>query len=207
MTLTYYNESSEDESGSEYDELREDETMNYYNESSEDEDEEDIMYEPDEPSPTKYNIVLCEIYNNKIHGVNRDALINQYMVVATFKHFDVAYLNRMSRFYNGSYVNNINKITPHSCIRNYTHIITRPNYVKPEIAHSIRLEGGEQVCIIKTFWIRLIQRAWKRVFRERQYGVRRRGNPRSLMNRQLTGTWATRMPSIKGMLLFSNTAS
>jgi hypothetical protein len=196
--MTYYNESSEDE---ENDESNDDES------SDDDEYEDSIMYEPDEQSPTKYNIVLCDIYNDKLHGVNRDLLHNQYMVIAIFKYLDVAYLNRMAGYYNRAYVDKVNLITPHSCIRNYRNIISSHNYVKPEIAHCFLLAGGEQVCILKTIWIRLIQRAWKRVYRERFGAIRMRSNPRSLIHRQLTRGWNNRLTSLRGMLLHSRAAS
>ena len=175
--------------------------VQYYNESSEEEEEEhDIMYEADELSPTKFNIVLCDLYNEKLHGGDKK-LNSQYMVIGAFKNFDIHYLNRMSRFYNRSYVSKIDKITPHSCIRNYKEIVTRSNYVKPEIAQTILLSGGEQVCILKTFWIRLIQRTWKRVFQERHQIIRMRSNPRYILNRQL-GKRSRGITSLRGMLNF-----
>lgn len=177
--------------------------VEYYNESSDeydDDDDDDLMYDADELSPTKLNIVLCELYNEKIHGGNKK-LNYHYMVVGAFRNFDIHYLNRMSRFYNRSYLNKLDKITPHSCIRNYKQIVTRSNYVKPEIAQTILLPGGEQICILKTFWIRLIQRAWRRIFQERHVVIRMRSNPRYILNRQL-GRRSRGITSLRGMLNF-----
>ena len=174
--------------------------VQYYS-SSEEEDDDDVMYEADEVSPTKFNIVLCELYNGKIHGDNKK-LNSEYMVIGAFKNFDIRYLNRMSRFYNRSYVSKIDKITPHYCIRNYKQIVTSSNYVKPEIAQTILLPGGEQVCILKTFWIRIIQRAWKRVYQERHQIIRMRCNPRYILNRQL-GKRSRGITSLRGMLQFN----
>ena len=189
--MTYYNESSDDDE------------VEYYNESGDEddyEDEDDLMYEADELSPTKFNIVLCDLYNEKLHGGDKK-LNSHYMVIGVFRNFDIHYLNRMSRFYNRSYLSKINEITPHSCIRNYKQIVTMSNYVKPEIAQTILLPGGEQVCILKTFWIRLIQRAWKRVFQERHVVIRMRSNPRYILNRQL-GRRSRGITSLRGMLNF-----
>jgi len=139
--------------------------------SSDYEENEDVMYEPDETSPTKYNIVLCEIYNEKIHGnvsENKKELCNHYLVLGIFKKLDMKCLNEMSSFYNKSYMEKINKITPHSTIRNYRNILTSPNYIKPEIAYCICLAGGEEICILKTFWIRIIQRTWKTIYKSRK---------------------------------------
>ena len=49
-------------------------------------------------------------------------------------------------------------------IRNYNDI--NKNILNIQIAEKIILKGGECVAILKTFWIRIIQRTWKRVFRK-----------------------------------------
>ena len=57
-------------------------------------------------------------------------------------------------FYNEYY--NDNDLDPHIIIRNYENIITRPNYIKPEIAECIILETHHSVAILKTIWLKLI---------------------------------------------------
>lgn len=63
---------------------------------------------------------------------------------------------------------------PHPTIRNYHNIISRPNYIKPEIGQYIILPTQEAVAVLKTFWIRIIQRKWKKVFKERKEQLRLR---------------------------------
>ena len=58
--------------------------------------------------------------------------------------------------------------TRHPTIRNYFNI--RKRGLKPDIAQNIILSGGEKVSIIKTIWIRIIQRTWKRVYRAYLWG-------------------------------------
>ena len=55
---------------------------------------------------------------------------------------------------------------------------------------------------IKTYWLRLIQRNWKRVFQERKSVERIRRQPHVLFHRQLTGEWVEgkEMPGLTGML-------
>lgn len=54
----------------------------------------------------------------------------------------------------------------HDLIRNYYNIVSNiNNYIKPEIFQKIYLSGTECCAVLKTFWIRIIQRSWKRVFR------------------------------------------
>jgi hypothetical protein len=46
-------------------------------------------------------------------------------------------------------------------IRNFAKIICNKNYIKPEIAECIILPTGETIAILKTFWIRIIQKVYK----------------------------------------------
>jgi hypothetical protein len=56
---------------------------------------------------------------------------------------------------------------------------------------------------IKTFWLKLVQRAWKRVFRERQEVINQNKNPRFIHNRSLGNTSQPKLPSIRGLLVKS----
>ena len=99
---------------------------------------------------------------------------------------------------------NANKRVPHKLIRNYHNIINRVNYIKPEIAECFELPTGEYIAIIKTIWIKIIQRKWKKVYASRQNIIKIRSSPSSLYTRQTTGKWPDScldLPGLKGMLL------
>ena len=57
----------------------------------------------------------------------------------------------------------------HSVIRNYHNIVKSFYYIQPHIVECVYLPspGGECVAILKTFWLKIIQRTWKRVYKER----------------------------------------
>jgi hypothetical protein len=57
----------------------------------------------------------------------------------------------------------------HSVIRNYHNIIKSFYYIQPHIVECVYLPspGGECVAILKTFWLRIVQRTWKRVYKQR----------------------------------------
>lgn len=57
----------------------------------------------------------------------------------------------------------------HSIIRNYHNIIKSFYYIQPHIVECVYLPapGSECVAILKTFWLKIIQRTWKRVYKER----------------------------------------
>jgi hypothetical protein len=88
---------------------------------------------------------------------------------------------------------------PHKIIRNYKAIIAKPNYLQPEIVQCIVLMTRETVVVKKTFWIRLIQRTWKRVFRTRRSIAI---NLDFIINYQLHGGHSNKIPSIRGMLWY-----
>jgi hypothetical protein len=71
--------------------------------------------------------------------------------------------------------------------------------------HIMKLDvsnTGAYNVILKTFWLKLIQRTWKRVFKERQDYIKRCKNPNSLLYRDTSGYWENRkaFPGLIGML-------
>jgi hypothetical protein len=177
------------------------ETIDIYNNNYNEEDDDDInVYDSDEQCPTKYNIVLCELYNT-MHG-NNEKLFYNYLTISRFKTFDIDEINEISEFYNSEYENLENK-SELSPIQNFQNIISRENYIKPEIAEHILLESGHSICILKTFWLKIVQRRWKNIFRMRKNILQLRCQPSSLRFREINGHWpdsSANLPTLRGML-------
>ena len=115
----------------------------------------------------------------------------------------LTHIYQIQAFHTKYYMEDFDWTKPHKLIRNYHNIIRNANYIKPEIAECFNLPTGEYIAIIKTMWIKFIQRKWKKVFADRQYIIKCRSCPSSLSTRQLTGYWpqhCLRMPGLKGML-------
>lgn len=164
----------------------------------------DIIYDSEENSKTRFNIVLCELYNNKIHGESSadSNVIYHYLTINRYKKLDMDLINDICEFLNAEYLYLPNQ--HHNIFRNYRNII-RENYIKPEIAECIYLPHGESVCIIKTFWLRIIQRRWKRILRERINVLKKRAGLHALYYREIHGKWPSYCnywPSIHRMLSF-----
>lgn len=182
-----------------YEEDDEDENLDYG-------EDEDLDYEADEDSLTRYNIIICELYNELIHGRTLNLNVkSHYLVNIRFKKFDINALDEIvyvgRNLYN-NFINTHNSIT-HPIFRNYKNIISRENYIKPEIAECIYLETDECVAILKTFWIRLIQRKWKNIIKTREEIVKKRLMPKSLKYKEMHGRWSedcVNYPELKGML-------
>lgn len=174
------------------------------NDDDDDDDFEnyDIIYESESNSSTRFNIVLCELYNKNIHGIPHinSNVDYHYLTIHRYKRLDMDIINDMCEFLNAEYIYLPNH--HHNIFRNYRNII-RENYIKPEIAECIYLPNGESVCIIKTFWLKIIQRTWKRIFRDRNNIIRQRSSIKALRYIELFGKWPSYcnyFPSIHGML-------
>jgi hypothetical protein len=115
----------------------------------------------------------------------------------------VTNISDVQQLYLNEYATLLTRQFPHKIIRNYDNIISRPDYIKPEIGECIELDTGEQIVIIKTIWLKIIQRKWKKVFAKRQSIIKYRSSPSSLTFRQLTGKWpeyCIHMPGLNGLL-------
>jgi hypothetical protein len=164
----------------------------------------------------KFSLVLHELYHPNIHGFDddSDSNINGHFLVHScyhsFKlvengiiHENILLDDIEYNYYN--YIRSRQIMLHHPIIRNYRNIISGEKFMKPEIAECIILSGGECVCILKTFWLCLIQRTWKRIYKERQCVLSRRCHPESIHYRQIHGIWDPScrvLPGLKSMLSY-----
>lgn len=75
--------------------------------------------------------------------------------------------------------------------------------VSLQIVDYYCLSGNEMVGICKTFWLKMIQRKWKKIFAERRRIEKLRKLPKSLCYREYYGQWEPELnvlPTIQGML-------
>ena len=83
-----------------------------------------------------------------------------------------------------------------SPIRNFFRITENANkYMQLEIAECIILPTGETVCVLKTIWLKIIQRRWKKVYADKILFLQ------NIYHRQVYGKLPGRIPSLKGMLV------
>lgn len=75
--------------------------------------------------------------------------------------------------------------------------------VRLELINYFCLPGEEMVGICKTFWLKIIQRKWKKIYAERKRVYSERMKTSELMYRERNGKWSSKvnyMPSLKGMM-------
>jgi hypothetical protein len=175
---------------------------------------------------SKYNLVLCELHYTPIHGKTATScptIESHYILIDKFDPFTRMPIDStestndadsdsdsetdetiegVQDLYNDEYEAMAINI-PHKTIRNYTNIVRQENYIRTQIALCIELPTGENITIIKTVWIKLIQRAWKKVYKNRQSVINGRTRIDSLNCRRLTGVWPEiyrEMPGLKCLL-------
>jgi len=169
----------------------------------------------------KLKFVICELFNPSVHGY--DETSSNDVLTHYISHYNYDYILFDIYSNDESTISNINKLiklmkneikryrllfnhlSNHPIIRNYKNIIQNENYIKIEIAECLYLSGGECVAILKTFWLRIIQRTWKRIFKERTRIINLRCNPKNILYRSKYGKWSEDclyLPDIKGMIKY-----
>ena len=176
---------------------------------------------------SRYNLLLCELHYTPFHGKTEtscDNIEGHFILIDTFTELkndnleeelndsdeeeeedDYNNIITVKNLYKNVYADlSISEpIVPHKIIRNYHTITSSPTYIKPEIGECIILPTGEYIVIIKTIWIKIIQRKWKCIFIKQKQIIELRKSPRNLFNIQLTGRWnreCYNIPTLKGML-------
>lgn len=153
------------------------------------------------------HIILSELYCGQIHG--NPLLDGHYLVIGRFcpytykiyeeeeeedeDEYESPTLYSIAEFYRNNYNININ----HSVIRNYNNIVSSSSYFAPQLAECIVLPSQETIAVIKTMWIKLIQRRWKKIYSDRKKML----NNLIITNKfQLNRRILQKLPGIHGML-------
>ena len=84
--------------------------------------------------------------------------------------------------------NNNNNNNKHPVIRNYKHLAQKSLCL--EIIRADELQPGQEaVAYLKTFWLRIVQRCWKKVFKQRKAILKGRMSIRTQQEHMRTGQW------------------
>ncbi len=142
----------------------------------------------------KYELAICEIYHPVLHGAidNNDnsdnTITNHFLIYITVElpeFYDNSYKDEERRFQRNRNIEyqQLQLNNSHPTLRNYNH-----NYNRLEI---IELKEFDlyQVALLKTFWLRIVQRCWKRVFKARKELIKKRSSIKALREREQTGLW------------------
>ena len=147
-------------------------------------------------NPHNGKLLVCNEYGNLVDDEDTDDEFEEKtqidQLICTYE-----------TFYKELLENNFIGQHKHKNIRNYENIIRSKKFLKPQIAQCIKLPTEETICILKTFWINIIIRAWKNVFMKKKELINKRKSPRSLIYKECFGIWpdyCKSLPSIHGLL-------
>ena len=162
---------------------------------------EDIEYSPEEICPTRFVIGLCELFHPTIHGKGPQQVEGHYLTICRYKTLDIECIMYETACIHNEYINLNAKKVKHNLFPNYRHIIENENYVKPEIIECIYLQpSGYCIAIIKTFWIKIIQRTWKNIMKRRCEIILKTATVSTLRKREITSGQSIVVPGLRGML-------
>ena len=139
---------------------------------------------------------ICELYHPKIHGntSSSNKHINSHYIVNCILELDdfisnsyELELDHLTRMYNNINMHYRNKYISHPVIENYDAIIRRRDYIRLEIIETRILEGMEEIAILKTYWLRLVQRKWKRLYKNKMELVKKKMSWQYLKKREIFG--------------------
>lgn len=144
---------------------------------------------------SKFCLGISEIFCPFIHGINQDSdpeIIYKLIVFAQItldefydeEHEEI--LELISNQYN-TVLNNTNSNLSHPHIRNYRNIAR--NFIRLEIIKLDMLYSGELVCTFHTFWIKIIQRKWKKIYNERKIILNYRKKINNMRDKELIGKY------------------
>ena len=153
-----------------------------------------------------YAIGIGMLWDRHIHGEYPEHLKDKWIVMDTinkenFYHDGVTdELTNFYRYHTRSYL-----YLNHPIFPNYVNIIRNKKYATIDIFEMKCLPTLEIIGVKKTFWIRMIQRRWKKLYKERLNIIQNRKNPKASKFRQLYGRWSDELsylPSICDIINF-----
>ena len=129
----------------------------------------------------KFQLAICERFQINIHGADEKSTSN------ITEHFIINTTIELDEFYDNSYKEEEVRIQRYW---RRSPLLYNQKFIRLEIIQADQLKpGGEHVGYLKTFWLRIVQRCWKKVFKARKELLIKRSSTKALQERQRTGKW------------------
>jgi len=141
-----------------------------------------------------YSIALCELFNKNIHGYDNSSKDIDQRILASYTFTPEEFMDtqewlpmiaNMRIAYSQHYLD----ANSHPCIRNYSKIVSDPNYCKLDIVQLEEMPGGESCAVIKTGCIKTLQKRWRKHLAHQRYLIRERNKPINIKFRETNGKW------------------
>ena len=127
---------------------------------------------------------LYYIGNNKISNDKQYILYANAVTPTTFFRFDINHVK--------------------SYLHDYSIFVTNSNI---DIMKLFILDDHTYTVVIKTYWLKMIQRHWKKIYSQRKYCINRRRQIKTMMYVERNGMYpydCHSMPGLQGMLMSYN---
>ena len=164
---------------------------------------------------SKYNLVRCEVYSSKRHAMEGDTLFdleNSIVCMDTIEPKDMItfideYLWKDAIYFimNQLQLSKIKKIMNVSGVlriskNNWSDIYSKTKKeLNDPYFHSLQIVSKYQhcdkdgfewsLCVLKTFWLKIIQRCWKKIYKKRSEIMKQRKMLHHLRYREIHGHW------------------
>ena len=157
-----------------------------------------------------YKLAICEVFHPALHGQDENsspAIHNHFLVYSIIDlpdFYTLAYLweeHHLKKYYLNTTGGTLEN---HPTIRNYRKVLKK--YIRLEIIQADVLTGQEEVAYLKTFWLRIVQRRWKKIYKARKALIQKRISYDSLKELQLTGKWPQHLRNWPLFRLFPTTS-
>jgi hypothetical protein len=155
---------------------------------------------------TNFKLALVEPYLPLKHGVldeKYDSMYGQYLIVDQidtnefYKTMpdvltEIEMIRKMYKKNLQNLKNELHTTKLHPFIKNYEQMVVSPNHFQVQLIQPVTISTGPNewdnysTAVIKTHWIRLIQRRWRETLRRR---VQAKKNMKNLQIRETTGSW------------------
>jgi len=143
---------------------------------------------------SKYGLSVCELYHPYFHGKINNGCFQNWLYGSYLSCFDI----ELDELYDdnglfptdntGPYgIAQARQSSPnitHPFIRNHANITSSYSV---DIVEFIYLDTGHVLCILKTFWLKIFQRKWKKIYRQLQERIRKAKNPRRILYGRIIG--------------------
>ena len=163
--------------------------------------------------PLKYSLCLIELHNPRIHGniepYNGNWLVNDRYDIIQIQNnsrdsdnvdeddantnlellfMDILAQIQMIQFeYTNFYTNT--QFQHHPFIRNYVQIVRKIPYLEIAEIYNVIDSAGDRIvlAVLKTFWLRIFQRKWRKYMMHKQLKIKMRKMFASILEREYRG--------------------
>jgi hypothetical protein len=129
------------------------------------------------PEANTLKLAICELHHPRLHGFDgarsTNGISGQFMALYTYP-LDYRRVQDTIRRASDDSAILVDRFTftdvyadcgdqmGHPIVRNFLKVCRSPRVAGPQIVKVVRLAGGEDMAIIKTHWLRILQRRWRR---------------------------------------------